>query len=128
PATGSSSLIPTGSPPNGSEVSARRAASSAPSGSRYEKQLRLLFAIAASVASSSSRGDRSPRRNASTSAHASPVQGSPVTTAIMPSSPSGSELGNPRAVCVEQRVDELVDLVEVELGGGVRIEHRRVVH
>ena len=38
------------------------AASSARSGSRNEKQLRSLCAIAASVASSSSRGDRSPRR------------------------------------------------------------------
>ena len=32
------------------------------------------------------------------------------------------------AVRVEQRVDEGVDLVEVELGRGVRIEHRGVVH
>ena len=38
------------------------------------------------------------------------------------------ELGYPVAVRGEQRVDELVDLVEVELGGGVRIEHRGVVH
>jgi len=31
-------------------------------------------------------------------------------------------------VGVEERVDEIVDLVEVELGGGVRIEHGCVVN
>ena len=37
------------------------------------------------------------------------------------------ECGNPRAVLVEECVHERPDLVEVELGGGVRIEHRGVV-
>ena len=35
---------------------------------------------------------------------------------------------DPLAVRVQQRVDQRVDLVEVELGRGVRVEHRGVVH
>src|SRR5437879_2637087 len=35
---------------------------------------------------------------------------------------------DPVAVGVEERVDEVVDLVEVELCRGMRIEHRGVVH
>jgi hypothetical protein len=31
-------------------------------------------------------------------------------------------------VGLEQLVDEPLDLVERQLGGGVRVEHRRVVH
>src|SRR5690606_3616213 len=75
PCTCSSSLMPTGTPPNGLVRSACRAAANARSGSRNEKQFRSLAAIASSVAWSSSAGDRSPARNASTREHASPSQG-----------------------------------------------------
>src|SRR5947208_13075573 len=75
PATGSSSLIPVGTPPNGFETSAVVAAALARSGSTWEKAFKPDVSIAASVASSSSRGDRSPARKASTSEQASPSQG-----------------------------------------------------
>ncbi len=75
PSTGSSSLMPVGTPPNGFETSADAAAARARSASTNEKQLRSDASIAASVASSSSTGERSPARNASTSEHASPFQG-----------------------------------------------------
>ena len=84
PATGSNSLIPVGTPPNGSETSARAAAARARSGSRYENTFRSEASIAASVASSSSSGDRSPVRKASTSEHASPCHGMSDMAAIMP--------------------------------------------
>ena len=73
PATGSSSFTPTGTPPNGIETSACSAAFSARSASRNEKAFSELCAIAARLASSSSRGERSPRRKASTSEQASSV-------------------------------------------------------
>src|SRR5690606_36311267 len=76
PATGSSSLIPVGTPPKGSDTSAARAASRSRSGSSTnEKQFSSDASMAASVASSSSSGERSPARKASTSEQASPVQG-----------------------------------------------------
>ena len=37
-------------------------------------------------------------------------------------------LGDPGAVGNHQLVDHRPDLVEVELGGGVGVEHRRVIH
>ncbi|MEY3055461.1 MAG: hypothetical protein RL550_1984, partial [Actinomycetota bacterium] len=73
--TRSSSFTPMGTPPKGREMSARDAASRARSGSRNEKALRSLDAMADNVASSSSTGERSPRRKASTSEQASPVHG-----------------------------------------------------
>ena len=79
PVTDSSSFTPTGSPPKGRETSARSAACNARSPSRYENALSELLAIAASDASSSSRGERSPWRNASTSEHASSVHVASVT-------------------------------------------------
>ena len=75
PATESSSLTPMGTPPNGSEVSAPRADSSARSASMWEKALSVLASIAASDASTSSTGDRSPDRNASTREQVSPSHG-----------------------------------------------------
>ena len=60
PTTDSSSLIPTGTPPNGRRhVGVARRRRVARSGSRNENALRSLAAIAASDASSSSTGDRS---------------------------------------------------------------------
>src|SRR5262249_26558999 len=75
PATESSSLTPTGTPPNDVLTSARVAASRAASTSRCENALSSEASIATSVASSSSAGVRSPDRNASTSEHASPSHG-----------------------------------------------------
>ena len=75
PATGSSSLIPVGTPPKGRVTSASAAALRARSGSRWAKALRSEASMAASVASSSSTGERSPARNASTREQASPCQG-----------------------------------------------------
>src|SRR4051794_17600209 len=75
PATGSSSLMAVGTPPNGSDTSARSAAARAPSGSRKQNAFRSDAPMAASVASSSSTGERSPDRKASTREQASPVQG-----------------------------------------------------
>jgi hypothetical protein len=74
PATGSSSLIAVGTPPKGSDTSACSTAACARSGSRWAKALRSDASMAASVASSSSRGERSPARKASTSEQASPCQ------------------------------------------------------
>ena len=76
PATDSSSLMPAGTPPKGWDTSAARAASYARSGSRNEKQFRSVASMAARVASSSSTGDRSPARKASTREEASPDHGS----------------------------------------------------
>ena len=72
PATWSSSLTPIGTPPNGRLTSARAAARSAFSRSRWQNAFRSLASIASYVAASSSTGERSPRRNASTREHASP--------------------------------------------------------
>ena len=75
PSTESSSLMPTGTPPNGLDTSAVAAAARARSGSRNEKQFRSLASMAASVACSSSSGERSPLRKASTSEQASSNHG-----------------------------------------------------
>ena len=75
PATSSSSLTPIGTPPNGSETSATPAAIVARSRSTWLKAFSGLASIAANTASSSSTGERSPRRKASTSEQASPVHG-----------------------------------------------------
>ena len=75
PSTESSSFTPNGTPPKGCETSAASARARAPSGSRNVKALRSLASMAASEASSSSTGERSPLRKASTSEQASPVQG-----------------------------------------------------
>ena len=75
PSTWSSSLMPAGTPPKGLVRSARSAAARARSGSRKEKQFRSLDPMASSVACSSSLGERSPARNASTRELASPSHG-----------------------------------------------------
>ena len=75
PATSSSSLTPIGTPPNGMETSATPAAVAARSRSRWLKAFSGLASIAVNTASSSSTGERSPRRKASTSEQASPVHG-----------------------------------------------------
>src|SRR5438270_2082521 len=75
PATGSSSLTAMGSPPRGAFTSARAAAARALSPSRWVKALSVLVPMAARVASSSSAGERSPVRKASTSEQASSDQG-----------------------------------------------------
>src|SRR5690606_15222954 len=75
PSTLSSSLIPTGTPPQGSDGSAVAAAARAPSGSRKDQAFSSDASMAARQASSSSAGERSPDRKASTREHASPVQG-----------------------------------------------------
>ena len=62
PATASSSLTPIGTPPNGNDTSATPAASVARSRSRWLKALSGLASMAAYTASSSSTGERSPRR------------------------------------------------------------------
>ncbi len=73
PATWSSSLTPIGTPPNGSDTSAAAAAAVARSRSRWQNAFSGLASMAAKTASSSSTGERSPRRNASTSEQASPA-------------------------------------------------------
>ena len=79
PATWSSSLTPIGTPPNGSDTSAAPAARSACSRSKWQKAFSGLASMAANTASSSSAGDRSPRRKASTNEQASPAHGvSPI--------------------------------------------------
>src|SRR4051794_3178728 len=83
PRTGSSSLIPVGTPPNGFETSAVAATRYAQSRSRWQNAFSREASIAANVASSSSTGERSPLRNASTSEQASPVQGASVTPGIL---------------------------------------------
>ena len=83
PATSSSSFTPMGTPPNGRLTSAPAAARRASSGSRYENALMSERSMAARVASSSSTGERSPVRNASTSETASPDQGVSVMTATL---------------------------------------------
>src|SRR5438128_8653631 len=65
-----------GTPPKGSETSARAAVSRAASASRKENALSEEVSIAASDASRASRGESSPHRNASTSEQASCIQGS----------------------------------------------------
>ncbi len=81
PSTRSSSLTPTGTPPKGSDTSTVRAASRAASGSEKHTALRAEASMAARLASSSSSGDRSPARKASTNETASPFHVSvmPVT-------------------------------------------------
>jgi hypothetical protein len=75
PVTGVSSLMAVGTPPNGSETSASAARWRAASSSTNGTALRVLAAMAPSTASSSSSGERSPARNASTNEQASPSQG-----------------------------------------------------
>ena len=67
--------MPIGTPPNGNDTSAELAAAIARSGSTDVNAFSSLPSIAAKVDSSSSTGDRSPERNASTSEHVSPSQG-----------------------------------------------------
>src|SRR3954470_12779163 len=90
PATGSSSLIPAGTPPKGFDTSAAAAACCARSTSMCEKQLRSEASMAARVASSSSRGERSPERKASTSEQASCCQGVSVTSHVAAARASGA--------------------------------------
>ena len=79
PPTVSSSLIPMGTPPKGSETSAAAAAARAASASRWLKALSSEASMAASDASSASVGEMVPARKASTSEQASPSQGWSVT-------------------------------------------------
>ena len=76
PSTSVSSLMPSGTPPNGCEMSAAAATARAASASTNENELSSERSIAASVASSSSSGERRRARNSSTSEHASPDHGS----------------------------------------------------
>src|SRR6478735_2130545 len=73
--------MPRGTPPNGLDVSADEAAARARSSSTWTKALSSLASMAARVASSSSSGDRSLARKASTSEQASPSQGASVMVA-----------------------------------------------
>ena len=75
PATSSSSLIPMGRPPKGSEVSAAAAVARAASASRWVKALSSEASMADSEASRASVGDTVPDRKASTREQASPCQG-----------------------------------------------------
>ena len=75
PWTGSSSLIPIGTPPKGWDASTSAAVARARSRSRNGKAFISLASIAPMVASSSSAGERSPDRKASTSDTASPCHG-----------------------------------------------------
>src|SRR6266508_969268 len=85
PSTNESSLMPTGTPPKGSEMSAASADALAELGSRCGNAPRLLRSMAARTDSSSSRGERSPDRNASTREHASPCQGGSAVIATVAS-------------------------------------------
>ena len=76
--TSSSSLMPIGTPPKGSEVSALAAVTRADSASRCEMALSSEEAIAASDSSRASRGEMVPERNASTRETASLSQGEGV--------------------------------------------------
>ncbi len=75
PSTGSSSLMPTGSPPKGSDTSAAAAAAVAASASTWLKAFNAEPSMAARHEPSASDGDISPRRYASTSEQASPDHG-----------------------------------------------------
>ena len=81
PFTGSSSLMPSGTPPKGSETSAEAARLSAPSASTNDTAFNELAETAARVACISSFGDLRPARNSSTSEHASPCHGVSVMQA-----------------------------------------------
>ena len=72
PLTESSSFTPSGTPPNGFDMSADLARARAPSASRNENALSVLAAIAANDASSSSTGEICLARNARTNEQASP--------------------------------------------------------
>ncbi len=82
PANGSSSFTPKGTPPSGSRTSASAATARARFSSTWLKALSSLAPMADSVASTSSFGDRSPERNASTSETASPSHGVSVMTSV----------------------------------------------
>ena len=75
PATGSSSLTATGTPPRGAAGSALAAVERAASASTWQKALSALASMAATVASSWPAGERSPERKASIREQASPCQG-----------------------------------------------------
>lgn len=81
PSTASSSLTAIGTPPKGRETSAAAAAARAPSSSTKQTAFSSLAPTAARVASSSSVGERSPERKASTSEQASPDHGASATAA-----------------------------------------------
>src|SRR5689334_5321382 len=81
--------MPVGTPPNGFDTSAEPATRYAHSRSRWQNAFSRDASIAAKVASSSSVGDRSPLRKASTSEQASPVQGASVTAGIFAPAPAG---------------------------------------
>ena len=83
PSTWSSSFTPIGTPPNGFDTSAERAAASACSRCRCENTFNSLASMAAYTAVSSSDGLRSPDRNASTRLHASPCHGPSAVTPAM---------------------------------------------
>src|SRR6478672_7090912 len=114
PATLSSSFTPIGTPPKGWVTSAFAAAFRAPSGSRNEKALTSDASIAASVASSSSTGERSPLRNASTSETVSPDQGA----STMGAEPSGTSRAHHHAPLLDGRQAEHVVAL-------ARLAHRR---
>ncbi len=84
PSTASSSFTPIGTPPKGSCTSAAAAAARAASVSRKQNAFNSERSIAASVASSSSTGVRSPARKASTREQASPDQGASVLVMAAP--------------------------------------------
>ena len=81
PSTESSDLMPSGTPPKGSDGSAVAATARARSSSTWTKAFSSLALMAARVASSSSSGERSLARKASTSEQASPSQGASVMAA-----------------------------------------------
>ena len=85
PATGSSSLIAGGhAAERQRQVGALGRRAGPARRRRSEKQFRSEASMAASVASSSSTGERSPARNASTSEDASPVHGPSLALSDMP--------------------------------------------
>ena len=89
PATRSSSFTPIGTPPKGLVTSAADAAASAASRGRWQKAFSSLASMAAKLASSSSTGERSPRRKLSTNEQASPCHGtSPMSSDRIPAARS----------------------------------------
>src|SRR5215213_2360281 len=112
--------MPIGTPPNGSDTSADAARSPARSGSREEKALRSLPSTAARTASSSSVGERSPARKASTSEQASPCQGgsgTPQSTTPEPE-PRGGGPCELLLQVVDLALDGVGDLVHIVLHRG----------
>src|SRR5437660_1428383 len=124
PSTGSSSLTPTGSPPSGAETSAPATLARAASASKWQKALSRLAPMADRVASSSSKGERSPARNESIREQASPCHGSVMAPTLRERAVAAHSAGEPRCPLRRLARPESVDPVAV-LGHQRGLERQR---